>query len=167
LAVKAKGITIKLPKAGDAMSVNGLSVAVLNPQSPPLRGNPDIDAVVVKLSTKDMCMVLLNPTVQERENALLSGKESLKCSVMTYFKHGEGRPTPSLIMDGSNKPNDVIISVGPNDLKLPSETTIMRLDINNVNVWRTDRDGTVAVISKITGGYDIGKLNATGDGVLP
>ena len=165
--VKSKGITVKLPKAGDAMNVSGLKVAVLNPQNPPLNGNPDVDAVVLKLSTKDMCMLLLNPTIQEREIALMNSKESLACGVMTYFKHGDGRPTPSLLVEGNNKPNDVIISVGPNDLGLPSPTTITRLQISKINVWRTDSDGTLAVFSKITGGYDIGKYNATGDSILP
>lgn len=152
--VAEKNIPIKHPQAGDRLSVSGMDIAILNPQSPRLRGNPDIDAIVMKISFNSFCAVLLNPTVQEREVALMGSGEDLKCDVMTYFKHGEGRDTPSLLLE-NNPPKDVIISVGENSDKLPSDTALTRLSMKNIKVWRTDHDGTLRVYSDGFSKYEI------------
>jgi competence protein ComEC len=157
--VSEKGITIKKPKAGDRLNVSGLEITILNPQKSPLMGNPDVDAVVMKLAGKEFCVLLLNPTVQEREPALLSSGTDYKCEIMSYFKHGEGRPSASLMVEGVYKPKYVVISVGPNELGLPSPTTLTRLSIAGIKVYRTDSDGTVAAFSELTGGYSIGKYS--------
>ncbi|MCX6770146.1 MAG: hypothetical protein NT051_05750 [Candidatus Micrarchaeota archaeon] len=161
--VRSRGIAIKRPSAGEKMNVSGLAVKILNPQKPLLHGNPDIDAIVMKLESNDACMLLLNPTVQEREPALANLNESLRCDVATYFKWGEGRQTRSLMMMSYAKPKDVIISVGKNEFGLPSKTTLTYLALDSVNVWRTDLDGTVGVFVD-SAGYEIGKYNvATGN----
>ena len=142
--VQAKGITIKHPQAGDNMTVSGLTVTVLNPQKERQLGNPDVDSIVLKISNGAFCMLFLNPTVQETENSLIGTGEKLHCDVITYFKHGEGRPTASLLVDGYALPKDAIISVGPNGDGLPSPTTLTRLQLKGVNVWMTDNN-TVSV----------------------
>jgi competence protein ComEC len=143
---RMRGITLKKPVALDGMEVNGLAVTVLNPQQQRIFSNPDNDAIVLKLSAGGFCMLLLNPTVQERENAIISTGESLRCDAATYYKHGEGRPEPSLLIGSYALPKDVIISVGRNNsVGLPSNTTITRLALKSVKVWRTDTDGTVLV----------------------
>jgi len=153
-----RGITAKHPEAGDGMNVSGLSVSVLNPQKERLLGNPDLDSVVLKLSSGGFCMLLLNPTVQERENAIIAGGQDLRCDVVTYFKHGEGRPEPSLLISNAAKPKDAIISVGPNGDGLPSNTTLERLGLGGIRVWRTDKNGTIAVSNDGVGsGYTISK----------
>lgn len=158
---RGKGITIKTPVALDRMEVNGLAVAVLNPQRQRIFSNPDNDAIVLKLSAGNFCMLLLNPTVQERENALISTGESLRCDAATYYKHGEGRPEPSVLIGSYALPKDVIISVGKNNsVGLPSNTTITRLTLKSVKVWRTDTDGTVLVEAKSDGSsYSVSKNN--------
>ena len=144
--VKEKNITVKHPQAGDAMGVSGMDVIILNPQNPRLKGNPDIDAIVMKISFNSFCALLLNPTVQERETAFMGSNESLQCDVMTYFKHGEGRSTPPLLVS-NHPPKDVIIFVGENTDRLPSATTLTWLAMRNIKVWRTDKDGTIRVSS--------------------
>src|SRR3989344_8274193 len=93
-----KGIVTKVPSALDEMSVSGLDVMVLNPGATQFYSNPDIDSIVLKLSAGEFCMLLLNPTVQERDNAIISTGESLRCDVITYYRHGEGRPEPSVLV---------------------------------------------------------------------
>jgi len=147
--VKEKGITVKHPQAGDIMSVSGMDVIILNPQTPRLKGNPDNDAIVMKLSFNSFCALLLNPTVQERETTLMESGESLQCDVVTYYKHGEGRTTPPLLI-ANNPPKNVIISVGENTDRLPSATTLTWLGMESMKdtkVWRTDMDGTIRASS--------------------
>lgn len=152
--VKARNILVKRPEAGERMDVSGLQVIALNPSAPRLKGNPDVDAVVLKLQWGKFCMLLLNPTVQEREAALLERGESLDCPVATFYRHGEGRPISSLVFD-NRPPKDVIISVGSNALGLPSPTTLIKLGLKGTNVYRTDANGTVVVAADSDGSYAI------------
>ena len=151
-----KAAAIKHPQAGDRMNVSGLGITVLNPQKERLYGNPDTDAIVLKVSNGKFCALLLNPTVQERENAIISaaGEESLRCDVMTYFKHGEGRAEASVLVDKVSA-RDVVISVGPNGDGLPSQTALTRLGIGKVRIWRTDVDGTVVLTNYGLREYDM------------
>ena len=156
--VNDNGITVKHPEAGDTLSLGGMEILVLNPQKQRLHSNPDTDAIVLRISAGDFCMLFLNPTVQERENALISTGESLQCDVITYFKHGEGRPEPSVLLARS-PPKDVIISVGPNSDDLPSPTTLTRLTglgASGMRVWRTDVNGTVRILYEPFKQYEIG-----------
>lgn len=147
-------ITVKRPQSGDFVDLWGARVDVLNPQKQRMYGTPENDAIVLKLSFSGFCMLLLNPTVQEREVALMNSQENLKCEVITYYGHGEGRPTPSILVSRSD-PKDVIISVGPNTNGLPSGTTITRLTMDGRNVFRTDADGTILVEKRITKEYRV------------
>lgn len=156
-----KKVLLKGPEALESMEVNGLNVTVLNPQLQRSLSNPDNDAIVLKLSAGSFCMLLLNPTVQERENVLISTGEPLRCDVITYYKHGDGRPEPSLLISNYAKPKDAIISVGMNNsVGLPSNTTLTRLALQSVKVWRTDQNGTVLVEAKSDGsGYTVSGNN--------
>lgn len=156
---RAKGITIKAPEAKDTLSFGGLAVTALNPAAQRSYSNPDSDSIVLKLSSGSFCMLLLNPTVQERENAIISAGEKLRCDAITYYRHGEGRPVPSLILENYALPKDVIISVGKNNTGgLPSNTTLTRLALKSVAVWRTDIDGTVLVENDgIGGAYNVSR----------
>lgn len=149
-----KGITIKRPQAGESLEAFGIRLDVLNPQKVRLKGSPESDAVVLKISQGEFCLLLLNPTVQEIEGSLMNSGVDVRCPVITYFMHGEGRPTPSLLVERSN-PKDVIISVGQNSNGLPSETTITRLEIGGKSVWRTDRHGTLTVSVDKDGSYTV------------
>jgi len=149
---REKKVLLKGPEALESMEVNGMTVTVLNPQLQRIFSNPDNDAIVLKLSAGNFCMLLLNPTVQERENVLISTGENLRCDVITYYKHGEGRPEPSLLISSYAKPKDAIISVGVNNsVGLPTNTTLTRLALQSIKVWRTDTGGTVLVEAKSDG----------------
>jgi competence protein ComEC len=156
---RAKGVAIKHPEAGDRMSFGGLDFFVLNPpKGKGYNNNPQIDAVVLKVRNGDFCAVLLNPTVQEREPALISAaqnsNESLRCDVMTYFSHGEARSAPPSILEHVN-PRDVVISVGPNTVGLPSPTTTRMLqDVQHRTVHTTEQ-ATLVLVNYGFRAYDL------------
>ncbi|MEM2137618.1 MAG: hypothetical protein QW568_00845 [Candidatus Anstonellaceae archaeon] len=149
-----RGIAVKRPEAKDRLYLFGMGVDVLNPQKLRLKGSPESDAIVLKVSSGDFCMLLLNPTVTEIESSLMNAIADVRCPMVSYFMHGEGRPTPSVLVDRAN-PKDVVISVGENDRGLPSETTITRLKIAGKNVWRTDLQGTIEITKENDEDYRI------------
>jgi len=154
-AVNDKGIAVKHPQEGDNLTVNNLDIRILNPAKQRMNANPDIDAIVMRLGSGKFCAMLLNPTVQERENALIGRGLKTSCPVATFFKHGEGRPVPSILIEGNAELKDVIISVGQNDEGLPSPTTLTRLGLKNYNLWRTDRNGTIDIYADWVGNYQM------------
>jgi len=158
-AVAEKGITVKHPQEGDNLTVNGLDIRILNPQKQRMKSNPDSDAIVMRLGSGKFCAMLLNPTVQERENALIGRGLKTSCPVATFFKHGEGRPISSLLIEGNAALTDVIISVGENDDGLPSSTTLTRLALKDYAVWRTDRNGTIDIYADWVGNYMVTVYN--------
>ncbi len=158
-AVEGKGITVKHPQEGDSLAVNGLDIRILNPAKQRMNDNPDTDAIVMRLGSGKFCAMLLNPTVQERENAFIGRGLKTSCPVATFFKHGEGRPVSSLLIEGNPSLTDVIISVGENSNGLPSDTTLTRLRLKNYNVWRTDLNGTVDIYADWVGSYQVSKYD--------
>ena len=163
-AVAEKGITIKHPQEGDNLTVNGLDIRVLNPSKQRMNGNPDSDAIVMRLGSGKFCAMLLNPTVQERESAMIWRGVKTSCPVATFFNHGEGRPSSSILIEGNSALKEVIISVGENDEKLPSDTTLTRLAIKGYKVWRTDLNGTVDIYADWAGNYQVTLYNSTSTG---
>jgi len=152
-----KGVPIKHPNTGDVMDLGGLRVFVLNPPNDGPSSNPDHDAITLKLSNGNFCAMLLNPIVQDWESTILNAaeNESVKCGVMTYFKHGEGRPMPPVSLE-KIAPKDVIISVGANSDGLPSPTTLTWLQLSpDRRVWRTDTNGTIKIVADGTSAYAI------------
>ncbi|MFA4982723.1 MAG: hypothetical protein WC588_00755 [Candidatus Micrarchaeia archaeon] len=142
--VEEKGIAVKKPQAGDTLEAWGMEILMLNPQKQRMLGAPESDALAMKVSFDGFCMLILNPTVQEREIAIMGGNADVRCDAMTYYRHGEGRPGPSLILEKA-APKDVIISVGANTEGLPSETTLTRLGLKEIKTWRTDIAGSIMV----------------------
>ena len=144
-----ESVAIKHPRSGDKMEIGEFRVVVLNPQKGEKQSsNPDNDAIVLKVKNGEFCVMLLNSIVQEWETPVLgaSEKDGVKCNVMTYFKHGEGRPTPPLAI-WKIEPRDVIISVGGNTEGLPSPTTLTFLQLAGKQVWRTDTNGTILIVN--------------------
>ena len=152
------GIPIKHPRAGDSMELGGLNISVLNPQNGKQNSNPDNDAIVLKVKNGEFCTVFFNPIVQDWENVVITaaGSDGVNCSVMTYFKHGEGRPAPPVSLE-KVAPRDVIISVGNNSDGLPSPTTLTLLGMSSIvkHVWRTDLDGTIEIVNYGHPAYEI------------
>ncbi|MEM4554596.1 MAG: hypothetical protein QXT25_01980 [Candidatus Anstonellaceae archaeon] len=153
---KANGITIKHPQAGDRLAVSGMEILVLNPQPQRFKGNPDVDSIVLKVSFNNFCILILHPTIQEIENALMKAGDELSCPVITYFKHGEARPRPPLLLE-KNQVQQVIISAGKDSPSLPSPATLELLRLKGIKVWRTDKDGTIRIYADGYSPYEVGK----------
>jgi beta-lactamase superfamily II metal-dependent hydrolase len=160
--IKAREIPIKHPHRGDTASIAGIDFYALNPEKQFYNGAPEADAVVLKISSGNFCMLLLNPTNQEKENAFIGLNESMDCQVATYFNHGEGRAQASLFIKDYVKPDDVIISAGNTD-GLPSSTILTYMSIYGIDTWVTGTNGTIEVIGDTSGTYSISaSKNSTG-----
>jgi competence protein ComEC len=148
-----KAMPIKWPAAGDSLEVNGMRIDILNPQLNRFGTNPQTDAVAMILTYKSFCAVLLSDAPEEIDPLLIgSGGGALDCDVVKLTNHGSGRSSEMLLqLIDRISPKAAIISVGTNSEGLPNPTTITRMQLKQIPVWRTDLNGTITVSSNGTG----------------
>jgi competence protein ComEC len=105
-------------------------------------------SVVSRLSYKDFTMLFLGDAELEEQSFLIKiNLEKLKSKVVKISHHGSNTGTDQRLIDVV-KPETAVISVGrDNPYGHPHREVIELLKKNNIKIYRTDRDGTVAIIS--------------------
>ncbi len=136
------------PKAGQQYKFEELIIDVYNPQEIEYDDNSEANSIVLRLSYGDFC-AFLPSDLDATEPQVLSIYDDKKCSVFKMRNNGEARPQASVLFDKIS-PLDVIISVGQNEYGYPSSTTLQRLSIAKVGIYRTDLDGDI----RVNAGYD-------------
>ncbi len=105
-------------------------------------------SVVSKLSYKDFGMLFLGDAELEEQSFLIdTSKDNLKSNVIKISHHGSNTGTNQRLIDIVS-PETAVISVGENNpYGHPHREVIELLKKNNIKIYRTDRDGTVIVLS--------------------
>ena len=105
-------------------------------------------SVVSRLSYKDFTMLFLGDAELEEQSFLIkTNREKLKSRVVKISHHGSNTGTDQRLIDVV-KPESAVISVGKdNPYGHPHREVMELLKKNNIRIYRTDRDGTVAVLS--------------------
>jgi competence protein ComEC len=93
-------------------------------------------------------MLFLGDAELEEQSFLIKiNLEKLKSKVVKISHHGSNTGTDQRLIDVV-KPETAVISVGrDNPYGHPHREVIELLKKNNIKIYRTDRDGTVAIIS--------------------
>lgn len=117
----------------------------------PIPDNPkDINngSVVGRLSYKDFSALFLGDAEIE-EQSFIIGRYSgrMKSNIVKVSHHGSSNGTNQRLLD-TVVPEVAVISVGKgNSYGHPHRETLELLKRNNVKIYRTDRDGTVVILS--------------------
>jgi len=152
-AIVAKGITPKHPVVRDTLAVDGMNVTILNPGENRLGSSPNSDSIAMKLENDGFCAILSGDIQETVESSITALGIPLKCQVLKVGSNGGGNSASFQFLD-SIKPETAVISVGTTDPNLPSQTTLERLRLQNVQVYRTDINGTITMISS-AGNYTV------------
>ncbi|MEM3362085.1 MAG: MBL fold metallo-hydrolase [Candidatus Anstonellaceae archaeon] len=153
--IKQNNIVVYNPVASDILSFGELKIEVLNPPKEDYFLHPEANSIVLRIFYGNFCLFLTSDIDQELEPNIISLLDNKTCQIFKWRKNGEGRPTPSILFDRL-KPNDVIISVGPNPNNLyPSSYTLTLLQIARVGVYRTDLDKDIFINASTSGVYYI------------
>jgi len=154
-------VLIRNISAGDKFNFSSVSLEVFNPPTRQFLPSPEANSVVMRISYHDFCAFMPGDIEEAQHVSLVSQIGTLPCAVYKWPYHGRGRPEASLLFDRL-KPSDVIISVGKNKLGLPSPTTLERLRISNVKIWRTDLNGDISINATPDSAFTISAAKRTG-----
>ncbi|MGC8971343.1 MAG: ComEC/Rec2 family competence protein [bacterium] len=105
-------------------------------------------SVVSKLSYKSFDILLLGDAEIEEQSFLIEiNRDKLRSKVLKISHHGSSTGTNQRLIDIVS-PETAVISVGRNNpYGHPHREVLELLRRNNVRFYRTDRDGTVAILS--------------------
>jgi fructose-1,6-bisphosphatase I len=142
--VDAMGTQWVPARAGDTIVVDSVVIAVLHPSSEWVEGQlePNENSLVIHLRYGCFDALLAGDAGSIVERTLL---ESLKeVDVLKVGHHGSAGSTTDEWLQ-TLRPRAGVISVGRNRYGHPAPEVLRRLAEYGVDVWRTDRDGTVTI----------------------
>ncbi len=147
---------------GWAQTVDGWELKALNPQrtSDGIITNISKDSIVLMAKKDGACAILMSDTEgsgsgapdagtafggTESKIAALPGIEG--CQILRVGAYGSGNSASSQLLN-IIKPKYGIISVGINTQGLPQDAALIRMNMSNMTVFRTDKQGTILVFAQ-------------------
>ena len=141
-AIEENDVKLTEAKAGvNILKEENLSVDILSPDS---RTYEDMNnySAVLKITYGDTGFLFTGDAEKEAENKL---KSNLKSNVIKVGHHGSDTSTGEKFLQKVS-PEVAVISVGENnDYSHPHSEVVSRLKKHNINIFRTDYDGTVVI----------------------
>ena len=144
------GITPVEVHAGYTIHLDdGVELRVLNPMQDRLFKDPNNDSIVIRLTYGDVSFLLAADIEGEAEERLVNGGAELSGTVLKVAHHGgKSSTTPGFL--SAVTPAVAVVSAGlDNSYGHPAPAVIERLEAaaGAENVYRTDRDGSIEVVS--------------------
>lgn len=145
-AVSESGMSYKKVGDGDRISINGVSVYLMNPPKD-YKAKNDFDAnngsIVMKISLGEISILFTGDIEKEGETLLLTKDNRLKSTVIKAPHHGSLTSSSVAFLD-KVRPDNVVFSVGyMNHFGFPNELVTLRYKEIGASAFRTDRDGAV------------------------
>jgi beta-lactamase superfamily II metal-dependent hydrolase len=147
----SKNVKLTVPKAGDQITIGNATITFLAPNS---SAYEDINnySIVVKLKYGNNSFIFMGDAQALSENEMLTRQLDVQADVLKVGQHGSDTSTSQAFLNKVN-PKYAVISCGKDDsYQHPNQTTIEKLNAKNIEVFRTDLDGTVIAT---TNGKDI------------
>jgi competence protein ComEC len=145
-AVKNKGLSLTVPKAGEQFKLGEALVTVLAPNSSGYEDSNDY-SIVLKVVFGSTSFLLTGDAEAQSEREMVSAGRDLSASVLKIGHHGSGTSTSQAFLDKVN-PRFAVISAGKdNKYGHPAQETMDRLKAMEIPVFRTDEQGTIVVTS--------------------
>lgn len=151
-AVKAKIGKLIVARAGQKFDLDsGIRLLVLGPSTPLLEkvsgSDENANSVILKLVYGDFQMLLTGDSEDETEERLLERGVDLKAKVLKVAHHGSNYASTKEFLQ-KVAPEVALISCGAdNDYGHPAPKTLERLKRAGVDLYRTDLNGEITVVS--------------------
>jgi competence protein ComEC len=119
---------------------------VLNPL-PGLAGPPQNDAcVVTRLDFGNEHLLFVCDISGTVEPTVLAHLTPVAAQILKVAHHGSAYGSGTAFL-AAVRPADAVISVGPNSYGHPAPETLARLQAAGARIWRTDRSGTITLVT--------------------
>lgn len=146
-SISNKGLTITKPRPGDKYNLNGAEFIILAPNKDKY-SNLNNYSVVVKLTHGNSSFVFTGDAETLSEKEILDNFGGiLKADLLKLGHHGSNTSTSENFLEAVN-PQIAIISLGrDNKYNHPDIEVVDRLREKNIDIYRTDEEGTIVAIS--------------------
>ncbi len=133
-------------RAGDVLTLDSVTFEVLHPSADWMAGQlePNENSVVLRVSYGCFSAVLTGDIGWPAESALVATVGH--ADLLKVGHHGSAGSTADAWLDAV-RPRAAVISVGPNRYGHPAPSVLSRLRTRDIPVFRTDRGGTVTILS--------------------
>ena len=128
---------------------DGVKLRVLNPAQDSPFGDSNNDSVALRLTYGEVSFLLTADIESEAEERLADSGVELESTVLKAAHHGSSTSTTQRFLDAVG-PSIAVVSAGlDNSYGHPAPAVMERLEaaVGAENVYRTDRDGSVEVVS--------------------
>lgn len=157
-AIDEKGLSITVPEVGETYSLGYASFTVLGPVSD-YGDNLNDWSIALKVTYGDTRFLFTGDAEADAEADMLNTGLDLSADVYQVGHHGSRTSSSSAFLDAIN-PRYAVISCGAgNDFGHPHQETLAALAARNIEVYRTDLQGTVVAT---TDGSNISFSTASG-----
>lgn len=160
-AIEAKNMTYKVPKIHETFTLGEAVIEVL------YTGTDEKDlnnaSIVLRLDFGKTSFLFTGDATKKCEEELLKSGVKIESDVLKVGHHGSRYSTTDEFLDKVN-PMYAVISVGAsNSYNHPESVILDKLEKNNIDIYRTDLEGTIIVTSD---GYNIkfNNINTDVDG---
>lgn len=145
-AVENSGASLTRARAGDTYSVDGIEIELLSPSAEDDYGEANNMSIVMRADFGSTSFMFVGDAESEVERALLDRGLVRRCNVLKVGHHGSQTFSTEAFIEALS-PEIAVISCGKNSYGHPHAETLDRFRRHGADVLRTDRDGTVVIIS--------------------
>ncbi|GAA0076131.1 hypothetical protein UT300005_05090 [Clostridium sp. CTA-5] len=145
-ALQSKGVKITAPTVGDTLNIGNATLQFLAPNSSKYEGLNNY-SIVTRLKYGNKSFIFTGDAEALSEDEILAKQLDISGDVLKLGHHGSHSSTSQAFLDKVN-PKYAIISCGKdNDYGHPHKETIDKVNAKNINVFRTDIEGTIIATS--------------------
>jgi competence protein ComEC len=140
-----QGLTVTIPKVGDAIKLGGTTATVLGPVK--TYADPNNTSIVLMVQFGENKFLFTGDMETEAENDMLDAGAKVKADVLKVGHHGSNTSTGYRLLYEVD-PTYAIISVGKgNTYGHPHDEPMSRLRDAEVMIFRTDELGSIVAVS--------------------
>ncbi|MBI4722529.1 MAG: hypothetical protein HY769_05965 [Candidatus Stahlbacteria bacterium] len=152
--IKKSNAKYIVPTIGETVDLGGgVLMKFLGPVNRRYHGTKSDEnnsSIVVKITYGNISMLFTGDVELEAENDLVGWRGELKSTVLKIAHHGSRTSTTSPFLDRVAPEIAVISSGSGNPFGHPSDDTIKKLVDRNINIYRTDQNGTITLLTNGT-----------------
>lgn len=144
-AVKAEGLKVQYPEVGTKFSFGEAEFTILAPED--IVEDSNANSVAIKLTYGENSFIFTGDANVASEKKMVASGIDLNCDVLSLGHHGSSTSNSSLFLE-KTVPEYAVISCGAdNSYGHPHEEVVELLEAMEIDVFRSDVQGTVIAVS--------------------
>ncbi len=142
-----QGKSIRVPSAGDSFALGSSEVTVLGPVGASKSDDANNNSIVLRIVYGETSFLLTGDAEFEEERQIMNSGATIKSTVLKVGHHGSKYSTSNTFLYKVS-PEYAVISVGAdNSYGHPTNEVLTRLNRRNTQVYRTDLQGDIHIVS--------------------